>query len=83
MCNLRTAFEAQSLNGLAMKILKGNYNPIQKNFSKELRDLIGSMLDLNAGKRPNISEILNKPFLKPYIHNTISEAIQHPIDEEN
>lgn len=82
MCNLRTAFEAQSLNGLAMKILKGNYNPINKNFSKELRELIGSMLDLNAGKRPTITDILKKQFLAPYIIKTVNDLVHNPIDDE-
>lgn len=31
MCNLRTAFDAQSLNGLAMKILRGSFPPISSN----------------------------------------------------
>ena len=28
MCNLRHAFDAQSINGLAVKILRGSYPPI-------------------------------------------------------
>jgi non-specific serine/threonine protein kinase/NIMA (never in mitosis gene a)-related kinase len=47
MCNLRHAFDAQSLNGLAVKILKGNYPPICNAYSKQLRDLISSMISIN------------------------------------
>ena len=33
ICNLKHAFNAQTLNGLALKILKGNYMPISTNYS--------------------------------------------------
>jgi serine/threonine protein kinase len=46
MCNLRHAFEAQSINGLALKILKGTYSSIISCYSKQLRDLIGQMLSI-------------------------------------
>lgn len=64
ICNLKHAFTAQSLNGLAVKILKGNYMPISTKYSKNLRNLIMSMLNINPKKRPTISEILNKPIVK-------------------
>ena len=44
MCNLRHAFDAQSINGLAVKILRGSFPPINSCYSKSLRDLIGKML---------------------------------------
>ena len=34
MCNLRHAFDAQSLNGLAVKILKGSYPALTTTYSK-------------------------------------------------
>ena len=43
MCNLKHAFDAQSLNGLAVKILKGSYVPINGMYSKPLRDLISKI----------------------------------------
>lgn len=44
MCNLRHAFDAQSINGLAVKILRGSFPPLNQMYSKPLRDLIGKML---------------------------------------
>jgi len=64
ICNLKHAFTAQSLNGLAVKILKGNYMPISTMYSKNLRNLIMSMLNINPKKRPTINEILEKPIVK-------------------
>ena len=64
LCNLRHAFDAQSLNGLCVKILKGSYPALNNCYSKQLRDLINKMLSVKPSQRPNIVEILNKPFLK-------------------
>ena len=44
MCNLRHAFDAQSIYGLAVKILRGSFPPINQMYSKQLRDLISKML---------------------------------------
>lgn len=64
ICNLKHAFNAQTLNGLALKILKGNYMPISTKYSQKLRDLIMSMLNVNPKKRPSIFEIIEMPEIK-------------------
>lgn len=64
MCNLRHAFDAQSLNGLAVKIMKGSFPPITTTYSKSLRDLIGKMISINPKNRPTIWELINKPICK-------------------
>ena len=64
ICNLKHAFTAQTLNGLAVKILKGNYLPISTKYSRGLRELVMSMLNTNPKKRPTIYDILKKPTIK-------------------
>lgn len=64
MCNLRHAFDAQSFNGLAVKILRGSYPPVNQIYSKALRDLIGKMLSVKPSERPTILEILNKMLVR-------------------
>ena len=64
ICNRRHAFDAENLNGLAIKILKGNYNPIDSQYSKPLRALIDQMLNIKPANRPTIEEILDKAFIK-------------------
>ncbi len=64
MCNLRLPFEAQHYNALAMKILKGSYPSITPTYSKQLRDLITSMLSKKSQQRPTIVDILNKSFIR-------------------
>jgi serine/threonine protein kinase len=74
MCNLRRAFDAQNINALAIKILKGAFPMIIATYSKQLRDLINSMLKVNPNKRPTIVEILNKPFIKKRVEKYIIDT---------
>jgi len=67
MCNLRLPFEAQRYESLAMKIMKGSYPSITPTYSKQLRDLIVSMLSVKPQNRPTIVELINKPFIKKRI----------------
>lgn len=67
ICNLRHTFNAQTINGLAVKILKGNYHPISSTYSKPLRNFISSLLVVDAKKRPSIRKIVQIPFIKKQI----------------
>jgi len=60
---LNHAFDATSMKGLVMKILRGNYPPIAKTYSKELSDLLALLLRKNPEERPNINQVLQVPFL--------------------
>ena len=75
MCNLRHAFDAQSINGLAVKILRGSYPPINAQYSKQLRDLIGKMLQIKPSNRPTIVDILNKSFVRKKVALYINDCI--------
>ena len=44
LCALRPPFDAESLNFLALKIVRGNYSSIPSQYSKEMKNLISSML---------------------------------------
>jgi len=83
ICNLRHAFDAQSFQGLAVKIIKGSYPPITPTYSKQLRDLIGKMLSLNPKDRPTIVDIMNKPILKRRIVNYMAEIFSGNYPEAN
>jgi serine/threonine protein kinase len=75
MCNLRHAFDAQSINGLAVKILRGSYPPLNNIYSKQLRDLIQKMLSVKPSTRPTILDILNKSFVRKRAIAYINECI--------
>jgi serine/threonine protein kinase len=78
MTTLNHAFDAGSLNGLAQKIIKGRYPPIATKYSKHLRDLISSMLNISPNSRPDLDQILRKPFIKKHILNFFSDVISRP-----
>ena len=64
MVTLRHAFDAHSLPALVLKILKGDYPPIPQVYSKDLANLVKSMLCTDPKDRPSIHEI---SFLKLYV----------------
>lgn len=80
MCNLRHAFDAQSLNGLAMKIMRGAYPPTTPFYSKALRDLISKMLLVNPAQRPSLQDILNMPFIRRHVVLYLKECFNPTTD---
>lgn len=78
MTTLNHAFDAQSLNGLAGKIVKGRYPPISPKYSRNLRDLIATMLLINPQQRPDLDQILRKTFIKKHILNFLTDIAQRP-----
>lgn len=60
LCALQPPFTATSLQMLALKIVKGCYPPIQFNYSRELKSLVGELLQVDANRRPNVGDILSK-----------------------
>lgn len=80
MCNLRHAFDAQSLNGLAMKIMKGTYPPTTPFYSKGLRDLISKMLSVNPAHRPLLTDILSIPFIRRHVVLYLRECFNPTTD---
>lgn len=61
MCLRKQPFDAQSLPALALKIAKGEYTPIPKVYSRELKKLVTDMMQVEPTKRPTIDEILRSP----------------------
>lgn len=64
VCLLRPPFDANSLPALALKISKGEYAPVPKVYSKELKKLVGDIMQVDPAKRPSIIEVLNSPLLR-------------------
>ena len=61
LCALSPPFNANSLQMLALKIVKGSYTPITTPYSKELKGLIADILQVDPNKRPMMREILGTP----------------------
>ena len=72
MITLRHAFDANSMKGLVLKILRGSYPAIPSTYSQDLKDLIADMLIKDPAKRPSMRKILEKEFLFKRISKLIT-----------
>ena len=76
MCALKPPFDAQSITFLAMKIVKGQYSPVPHQFSKELKNLVGNLLQVDSLRRPSVNEVLKFPLIQNRIQNFLSKSIK-------
>ena len=75
MVTLRHAFDANSMKGLVLKILRGNYPAIPSTYSEDLKQIIAEMLIKDPAKRPSMRKILEKDFLSRRISNLLTMTI--------
>ena len=75
LCTLNHAFDSNCMNGLIMKILRAKHAPIPYYYSANLRNLVDSLLNKNAQRRPSANQILKLDFIRARIHNLLSETI--------
>jgi NIMA (never in mitosis gene a)-related kinase len=75
MVTLRHAFDANSMKGLVLKILRGSYPAIPSTYSQELKDLLADMLIKDPKKRPSMRKILERDFLSKRISNLLTTTI--------
>jgi len=75
MVTLRHAFDANSMKGLVLKILRGSYPAIPSTYSQDLKDLIADMLIKDPSKRPSMRKILEKEFLTRRISKLLTTTI--------
>jgi len=61
MCSYKRPFNASNQAALILKILKGKYDPIPKEYSSELSKIIQSTLQINYEKRPTVLKLLLDP----------------------
>lgn len=64
LCTLKHAFSADNLLGLVYKIVQDKYEPIPSFYSKELSDLINSLLNKDSALRPSVAQILSMPLVR-------------------
>eukprot|EP00993_Chasmostoma_nieuportense_P003238 NODE_396_length_2301_cov_27.009200_g367_i0.p1 GENE.NODE_396_length_2301_cov_27.009200_g367_i0~~NODE_396_length_2301_cov_27.009200_g367_i0.p1 ORF type:complete len:721 (-),score=168.90 NODE_396_length_2301_cov_27.009200_g367_i0:79-2241(-) len=64
----RPPFEAPSMPALMARICAGEYRPVPSHFSSELRNLLGSMLNV-ASKRPNAAQLLAMPCVRNHFYS--------------
>jgi NIMA (never in mitosis gene a)-related kinase len=72
MCSLTHPFNANNLQFLALKIVRGGFAPLPNNYSFDLKNLIKSMLNTNPIGRPNINQILSSPLINKRIKQLLT-----------
>jgi len=77
LATLQHAFDAQSMRGLIMKILKGMHPPLPSNFSSDLKGLVRDILVKDPILRPSIDEVLRKPMQQATIQRLLQEVQVH------
>ena len=75
MVTLRHAFDANSMKGLVLKILRGSYPAIPSHYSQDLKDLLADMLIKDPARRPSMKKILEKDFLSRRISKLLTTTI--------
>lgn len=74
LCALDVPIKAANLHDLYKRIMDFKRVPaLPRQYSKTLKDLIESMLNVDASKRPSVNDLLDHPTLKPRIHRLLSE----------
>ncbi|EAR85026.2 plant dual-specificity MAP kinase kinase family domain protein (macronuclear) [Tetrahymena thermophila SB210] len=76
MCCLRPPFQGESLQNLALNIVKGQYQPIPNIYSQDLKKLVSNLLQNRPESRYSIQQILGLPFIRNRIKNFLSETIK-------
>lgn len=74
LCTLRHAFDATNLPALVMRIVQGHYEPIQTEYSKDVKDLIHRCLRKKPEERPTSEELCSHPLLRAEVARIESQA---------
>ena len=59
LCTYRPPFEAESMEGLARKVMKGRYEAIPSFYSQALRTTLSKLLVVEPNFRSSVNDILN------------------------
>ncbi|CAJ1381251.1 unnamed protein product [Effrenium voratum] len=73
MATLRHAFDAESMRGLVLKILRGVPPQVPTVFSREFRNLIPEMLTKDPQCRPAVHDVLQRPLVRTMIRQLLLE----------
>ena len=61
---LKRPFTASNMKGLMAKVLTGEYAPLPDTYTQAFRDVVRSILVVDANARPSISDIFRIPFVR-------------------
>ena len=67
MTTLRPPFQAQSMEELYRKVIRGIYPKISSKYSEDLNDVLKLMIQVEVGARPSCDELLKMPIISKRI----------------
>ncbi|XP_061428991.1 serine/threonine-protein kinase Nek4-like [Lethenteron reissneri] len=73
MATLRHAFNARDMNALVLKVVKGKIPTLPPQYSRELGELIVSMLSRSPDERPGLQHILKRQFIRKHISDFLQK----------
>jgi NIMA (never in mitosis gene a)-related kinase len=74
LCNLKHAFHAENLLGLVFKIVQDKQEPVDGDYSDELKEIIDMLLTKDEKARPRVIDIINRPFVKQHMERFVKSA---------
>lgn len=73
LCALKKPYKASNINQLIVAIFNGNYEPLTKRYTENLRELVSDMLQQDPSKRPSAQMILQRPFITSRMQSMVLE----------
>lgn len=64
MVTLKPPFRAEDMHSLFKVVLRGTYPKISSKFSLDLRNVVKTLIQVDAKKRPTCDDILNLDSIK-------------------
>ena len=74
LCALKHAFHAENLLGLVFKIVQDTQEPLDGDYSDDLKELVAMLLTKDAKARPRVIDIINGPFVKAHMERFVKSA---------
>lgn len=81
LITLNHPFDATSMAALGHKVMSGRYNPINRTYSKNIRDIVATMLKVNPSQRPTTTQILQMPFIQKHTSEFIADIFTRESDK--
>jgi len=78
LISTKLPFEARSLGELSKRITSGSYPPLPSSVNRELSSLVTACLNVDPGRRPTMTQILNNPSLVSRLHLLPPEVVARP-----
>ena len=83
LCMLKPPFRGTSLKQLCLNVIKGQYLPVNKYYSDDIREIISKMLVVDPNKRASIDELLNSEVMKRRISKASKNIITNEIGKKS